>query len=63
MVLNVKKNAQYKKSDCTFQEDQPLFSTILMLAIPAKIAGCEEIVLCSPNNEGQLPMLFCTITL
>ena len=27
-----------------------------MLAIPAKIAGCEEIVLCSPpNNEGQLP--------
>ena len=34
----------------------PLFSTILMLAIPAKIAGCEEIVLCSPpNNEGQLP--------
>ena len=26
----------------------PLFSTILMLAIPAQIAGCEEIVLCSP---------------
>ncbi len=33
----------------------PLFSTILMLAIPAKIAGCEEVVLCSPpNKEGKL---------
>ena len=29
----------------------PLFSTILMLAIPAKLAGCEEIVLCSPPDE------------
>ncbi len=28
----------------------PLFSTILMLAIPAKIAGCQEIILCSPPN-------------
>lgn len=26
----------------------PLFSTVLMLAIPAKIAGCKEIILCSP---------------
>ena len=34
----------------------PLFSTILMLAIPAQIAGCEEIVLCSPPNiQGKLP--------
>jgi len=33
----------------------PLFSTILMLAIPAKIAGCKEVVLCSPpNKEGKL---------
>ena len=33
----------------------PLFSTILMLAIPAKIAGCKEIILCSPpNKEGKL---------
>jgi histidinol dehydrogenase len=33
----------------------PLFSTVLMLAIPAKIAGCKEIVLCSPpNNEGKI---------
>ncbi len=33
----------------------PLFSTVLMLAIPAKIAGCKEIVLCSPpNKEGNL---------
>jgi histidinol dehydrogenase len=29
----------------------PLFSTVLMLAIPAKIAGCAEIVLCSPPNK------------
>lgn len=29
----------------------PLFSTVLMLAIPAKIAGCEEIVLCTPPNK------------
>ena len=29
----------------------PLFSTVLMLGIPAKIAGCKEIVLCTPPNE------------
>jgi len=29
----------------------PLFSTVLMLAIPAKIAGCEEIVMCTPPNK------------
>ncbi len=28
----------------------PLFSTVLMLATPAKIAGCQEIVLCTPPN-------------
>lgn len=33
----------------------PLFSTILMLAIPATIAGCKEVVLCSPpDNQGNL---------
>ena len=33
----------------------PLFSTVLMLSIPANIAGCEEIVLCSPpNSEGKI---------
>lgn len=33
----------------------PLFSTILMLAVPATIAGCQEIVLCSPpNREGKI---------
>ena len=33
----------------------PLFSTVLMLATPAKIAGCKDIVLCSPpNREGKL---------
>lgn len=29
----------------------PLFSTLLMLAIPAKIAGCKEIVLCTPPRK------------
>ena len=33
----------------------PLFSTILMLAIPAKIAGCKEVILCTP---GEHPALF-----
>ncbi|MEW2922037.1 histidinol dehydrogenase [Muricauda sp. ANG21] len=33
----------------------PLFSTILMLAVPAKIAGCQEIVLCTPPNmDGEV---------
>ncbi len=33
----------------------PLFSTVLMLGIPAAIAGCREVVLCSPpNNEGNI---------
>lgn len=30
----------------------PLFSTVLMLATPAKLAGCEEIMLCTPPNKG-----------
>lgn len=33
----------------------PLFSTVLMLAVPAQIAGCKEIVLCTPpNKEGKI---------
>jgi histidinol dehydrogenase len=32
----------------------PLFSTILMLGIPAKIAGCKEIILCSPPDKNGL---------
>jgi len=33
----------------------PLFSTVLMLAVPAKIAGCKEIILCTPpNKEGKI---------
>lgn len=33
----------------------PLFSTVLMLAIPAKIAGCREIVLCTPfGKDGRI---------
>jgi histidinol dehydrogenase len=33
----------------------PLFSTVLMLALPAQIAGCKEIVLCSPpDKEGKI---------
>lgn len=39
----------------------PLFSTVLMLAIPAQIAGCKEIVLCTPPQKDGLipaPVLF-----
>ena len=33
----------------------PLFSTVLMLAIPAKVAGCREVVLCTPcSKEGKV---------
>lgn len=33
----------------------PLISTVLMLALPAQIAGCKEIVLCTPpNKEGKI---------
>lgn len=33
----------------------PLFSTILMLVVPAKVAGCKEVVLCTPpNKEGKI---------
>lgn len=33
----------------------PLFSTVLMLATPAQIAGCKEIILCTPpNREGKV---------
>jgi histidinol dehydrogenase len=33
----------------------PLFSTVLMLAIPAKLAGCEEIIMCSPpSGDGTI---------
>lgn len=33
----------------------PLFSTVLMLAIPAQIAGCQEVLLCTPpNKEGNV---------
>ena len=33
----------------------PLFSTVLMLATPAKIAGCQEIVLCTPpSRDGKV---------
>lgn len=33
----------------------PLFSTLLMLAIPAQLAGCEQIVLCTPPGPDGLP--------
>lgn len=33
----------------------PLFSTVLMLAIPAKVAGCKEVILCTPTNaQGKV---------
>ncbi len=35
--------------------NSPLFSTVLMLAVPAQIAGCEEIVMCTPaGNDGKV---------
>jgi histidinol dehydrogenase len=38
-----------------WQEKRPLFSTVLMLAIPAKIANCSEIIICSPpNKKGEI---------
>jgi histidinol dehydrogenase len=30
----------------------PLFSTVLMLGIPARLAGCKEIILCTPSNKN-----------
>lgn len=30
----------------------PLFSTVLMLGVPAKLAGCNEIILCTPSNSS-----------
>jgi histidinol dehydrogenase len=32
----------------------PLFSTVLMLGIPAQIAGCKEVILCSPSNHPAI---------
>lgn len=33
----------------------PLFSTVLMLGVPARLAGCEEVVLCSPpDKDGKI---------
>ena len=39
----------------------PLFSTVLMLAVPARIAGCREIVLCTPpGKDGKIhPAILC----
>lgn len=41
----------------------PLFSTILMLGIPAKVAGCQEITFCTPpNSEGKVhPAILYTV--
>jgi len=43
----------------------PLFSTVLMLAVPAVLAGCEEIVLCTPPDpEGKInPVILYTAQL
>ncbi len=40
----------------------PLFSTVIMLAVPAKLAGCKEVILCTPvNKEGKVApeVLYC----
>ena len=46
-------------------QSAPLFSTILMLGIPANMAGCEDIVLCStPNKDGTIhPVILYTAQL
>ena len=31
----------------------PLFSTVLMLGVPAKLAGCKEVILCTPPNKND----------
>ena len=43
----------------------PLFSTVLMLGIPAKLAGCKEIIICSPpGKEGKInPLILYTAQL
>jgi histidinol dehydrogenase len=43
----------------------PLFSTVLMLAIPAKIAGCDKIVICTPpDKDGNInPLILYTARL
>jgi histidinol dehydrogenase len=43
----------------------PLFSTVLMLAIPAKLAGCRELILCTPpNKNGEInPVILYTANL
>ncbi|HOU31503.1 MAG TPA: histidinol dehydrogenase [Bacteroidales bacterium] len=43
----------------------PLFSTVLMLGIPARLAGCREIILCSPpDKEGNInPLILYTARL
>ena len=43
----------------------PLFSTVLMLAVPAKIAGCSEVILCTPpSKEGKIdPAILYTASL
>lgn len=42
----------------------PLFSTVLMLAVPARIAGCREIIMCSPcdtNGNVHPAILFAAV--
>ena len=43
----------------------PLFSTVLMLAVPARIAGCKEIILCTPpGHDGKIdPAILYTASL
>ncbi|MBL7473547.1 histidinol dehydrogenase [Robertkochia sediminum] len=44
----------------------PLFSTVLMLAIPAKVAGCKEVIICTPpgkDGSGVNPVILFTASL
>ncbi|UVV60191.1 histidinol dehydrogenase [Bacteroides thetaiotaomicron] len=47
------KGGRYRKGGALYSRwNDPLFSTVLMLAVPAKIAGCREIVLCTPPDKN-----------
>jgi histidinol dehydrogenase len=49
-----RKKDRFKKVGLTFQEEQHLyFLQYLYVAVPANIAGCSEIVLCSPPDKKE----------
>ena len=59
-VVCWRENRAIDKVVYIFREEQRhFFSTVLMLAVPAQIAGCKEIILCSPPQKTEkLILLF-----